>query len=205
MRSPLRLMIVGWTIGALSSASATAPLHTKATTTTHEEGHQGMERATFAAGCFWGVEALFRQVKGVANVTVGYTGGMSKNPTYETVCSHTTGHAEAVLVEFDPAQVSYAQLLNIFWSNHNPTTPNQQGPDHGSQYRSAIFYHTPAQNTAALALKQQLEKRHRFPKPIVTEIVPATTFYRAEEDHQRYFEKHGGGQCRINLGPTHDS
>ena len=163
-----------------------------------------MEQATFAAGCFWGVEALFRQVKGVANATVGYTGGTSKNPTYETVCSHTTGHAEAVLVEFDPSQVSYAQLLNIFWSNHNPTTPNQQGPDHGSQYRSAIFYHTPAQNTAALALKQQLEGRHRFPKPIVTEIVPATTFYRAEEYHQRYFEKHGGGQCHINLGPTHD-
>ena len=166
----------------------------------HKETPAAMERATFAAGCFWGVEALFRQVKGVTNATVGYTGGTLKHPTYEDVCRHTTGHAEAVLVEFDPSQVSYEQLLDVFWNNHNPTTLNRQGPDHGSQYRSAIFYHTPAQHAAAEASKQRLEASHRFAKPIVTEITPAGEFYRAEEYHQRYFEKHGGGQCHINLG-----
>ncbi len=156
-----------------------------------------MEHATFAAGCFWGVESLFRQVKGVTNATVGYTGGHTKNPTYEQVCGHGTGHAEAVLLEFDPSKVSYEQLLEVFWNNHNPTTPNQQGPDHGSQYRSAIFYHTPAQQAAAEAMKQRLEAGHKFHAPIVTEIVPAAEFYRAEEYHQRYFEKNGGGQCHI--------
>ena len=156
-----------------------------------------MEHATFAAGCFWGVESLFRQVKGVTNVTVGYTGGHTKNPTYEQVCGHGTGHAEAALVEFDPSKVSYEKLLEVFWNNHNPTTPNQQGPDRGSQYRSAIFYHTPAQQAAAEAMKRRLEAGHKFRAPIVTEIVPATEFYRAEEYHQRYFEKNGGGQCHI--------
>ena len=162
--------------------------------------HQGskmVEQATFAAGCFWGVEALFRQVKGVSNVTVGYTGGTTKNPTYETVCSHTTGHAEAVLVEYDPSQVTYDQLLEVFWDNHNPTTKDRQGPDVGSQYRSAIFYHTPQQRAAAEAMKQRLERSHRFGQPIVTQIVPAGEFYPAEEYHQRYFEKHKGVQCQI--------
>ena len=158
-----------------------------------------LEQATFAAGCFWGVELLFRQVKGVVNVTVGYTGGTVANPTYEQVCSHTTGHAEAVLVDFDPSQVSYAQLLQVFWNNHNPTTPNRQGPDVGSQYRSAVFFHAPAQQAAAETMKRQLEQSRRFRAPIVTQIMPATTFYPAEEYHQRYFEKRGGGQCHINL------
>lgn len=159
-------------------------------------GDMKTEQATFAAGCFWGVESVFQQVKGVANTTAGYTGGTTKNPTYEQVCSHTTGHAEAVLVEFDPSQVSYDDLLRIFWGSHDPTTKDRQGPDRGSQYRSAIFYHTPEQRQQAEALKQQLEQRHRFKAPIVTEIVPAGEFYPAEEYHQDYFKKHGG-QCHL--------
>ena len=158
------------------------------------------EKATFAAGCFWGVEALFRQVSGVVNATVGYTGGTTKNPTYQDVCHHHTGHAEAVLVEYDPAQVTYERLLELFWNSHNPTTPNRQGPDWGSQYRSAIFYHTPAQRSAAEAMKRQLEESHRYSSPVVTQIVPAAEFYRAEEYHQRYYEKHGGAQCHIDAG-----
>ncbi len=167
-----------------------------------QEEHPMTERATFAAGCFWGVEALFRQVKGVTNATVGYTGGTTKNPTYEQVCGHGTGHAEAVLVEYDPKQVTYDELLEVFWNNHNPTTRNRQGPDVGSQYRSAVFYHTPAQQASAEAMKQRLDKSRKFPAPIVTEIVPAVEFYPAEEYHQRYFEKHGGAQCHLpfNLG-----
>lgn len=164
-----------------------------------QEGSNAMERATFAAGCFWGVETLFRQVKGVASATVGYTGGRVKNPTYEQVCRDNTGHAEAVQVEFDPSQVTYEQLLELFWNNHNPTTLNRQGPDVGSQYRSAVFYHTPGQQAAAEAMKQRLEQQRKFPRPIVTHIVPASEFYRAEEYHQRYFEKNGGGQCHINF------
>ena len=159
------------------------------------------EQATFAAGCFWGVEALFRQVKGVTNATVGYTGGTLAHPSYERVCANTTGHAEAVLVEFDPARVSYEELLDVFWNNHDPTTMNRQGPDWGSQYRSAIFTHNAAQQAAAEASKQRLEQRHQFTKPIVTQIAPAGAFYPAEEYHQRYFEKHGGAQCHITLGP----
>lgn len=155
--------------------------------------------ATVAAGCFWGVEAVFRQVHGVVNTTVGYTGGTVPNPTYDAVCSHTTGHAEAVLVEYDPSQVTYERLLEIFWNNHNPTTPNRQGPDRGSQYRSAIFCHSPEQQAAAEASKQRLERSRRFASPIVTQIVPAGPFYQAEEYHQRYLEKHGGAQCPIDL------
>ena len=173
--------------GAMACASAT-------------EGSMHRQHATFAAGCFWGVEAAFRQVKGVTNTTVGYTGGRTADPTYEQVCRHTTGHAEAVLVEYDPAQVSYAQLLDVFWNTHDPTTLNQQGPDRGSQYRSAIFYQTPEQRAAAEASKAQLERAHRYDRPIVTQIAPATAFYRAEEYHQRYVEKHGGAQCHIPLG-----
>ena len=154
-----------------------------------------LEKATFAAGCFWGVEATFRAVKGVKNTTVGYTGGKFVNPTYEDVCGNRTGHAESVLVEFDPAEVSYDQLLDVFWNCHNPTTPDRQGPDEGSQYRSVIFYHTPAQKEAALASKKKLEESGKYKQPIVTEIVPATTFYRAEEYHQQYEEKHGGASC----------
>lgn len=150
-----------------------------------------MEKATFAAGCFWGVEAAFRRVEGVISTTVGYTGGWLESPTYEDVCTGTTGHAEAVLVEFDPSRVSYEDLLEVFWSIHDPTTPNRQGPDIGPQYRSAIFYHTPEQEAAARAAKANLERSGRFTRPIVTEIVPASTFYPAEEYHQRYYEKRG--------------
>ncbi len=156
-----------------------------------------MEKATFAAGCFWGVEAAFRQVQGVTATAVGYTGGSLPNPTYEDVCSDTTGHAEAVQVEYDPAQVSYDELLDVFWANHDPTTRNRQGPDVGSQYRSAVFFHTPEQQRAAQASKERLEESGRFKRPIVTEITPASEFYRAEEYHQRYLEKRGMASCRL--------
>lgn len=156
------------------------------------------ERATFAAGCFWGVEASFRRVKGVVNATAGYTGGHTANPSYDEVCTDKTGHAEAVLVEFDPSTVSYDQLLDAFWSIHDPTTKNRQGPDVGSQYRSAIFYHTTKQRDEALASKERLERNRRYGKRrIVTEIAPASTFYPAEEYHQRYHEKQGMRGCRI--------
>src|SRR2546426_1986815 len=147
-----------------------------------------MEKATFGAGCFWGVEAAFRQATGVVSTAVGYSGGHFPNPTYQDVCSHKTGHAEVVQVEYDPAQVSYEDLLKVFWDNHDPTTLNRQGPDIGSQYRSAIFFHTPEQQAAALASKEKLTSRGRYRRPIVTQIVPASPFYRAEEDHQQYLE-----------------
>lgn len=156
-----------------------------------------MSKATFAAGCFWGVEALFRQLPGVASTRVGYTGGNSPNPTYEDVCTDRTGHAEAVEVEFDPGKIGYNQLLDAFWENHDPTTPNRQGPDFGSQYRSAIFFHSPEQEAAAKASKAALEKSGRYRKPIVTEIVPATNFYQAEDYHQQYLEKRGAASCHI--------
>jgi peptide-methionine (S)-S-oxide reductase len=156
-----------------------------------------MEKATFAAGCFWGVEAAFRQTKGVKSTTVGYTGGTTKNPTYEQVCTDSTGHAEAVEVEYDPAELSYDQLLTVFWENHDPTQLNRQGPDFGSQYRSAIFYHSREQQAAATASKDRLETSGKFKRPIVTEIVPATEFFRAEEYHQQYLEKRGQASCHI--------
>lgn len=155
------------------------------------------DTATFAAGCFWGVQASFDGVKGVVSTTVGYAGGHTEKPTYKDVCSDTTGHAEAVQVVFDPAVVTYEQLLDKFWSIHDPTTLNRQGPDFGSQYRSVVFYHSPEQQAAATASEEKLEKAHRFPRPIVTEIVPAATFWPAEEYHQKYFQKHGGGSCHI--------
>jgi peptide methionine sulfoxide reductase msrA/msrB len=156
------------------------------------------EKATFAAGCFWGVEAAFRRVKGVRATIVGYTGGTAENPGYKQVCTGTTGHAEAVLVEYDPAVVSYEELLDVFWNTHDPTTLNRQGPDIGSQYRSAVFYHTPAQQAAATAAKEELKKSGRFgQRDIVTEIVPASAFYRAEEYHQQYLEKKGLATCGI--------
>jgi peptide-methionine (S)-S-oxide reductase len=156
-----------------------------------------MAKATFAAGCFWGVEDAFRQVKGVKSTTVGYTGGTTKNPTYQEVCTDRTGHAEAVEVEFDPTQVSYEQLLTLFWEIHDPTTKNQQGPDVGSQYRSSIFYHDAAQQAAAQASKEELEKSRKLRRPIVTEILSAPEFYRAEDYHQQYFEKRGVRSCHI--------
>jgi len=156
-----------------------------------------MEKATFGAGCFWGVEAEFRKVPGVTRTTVGYSGGTLPNPTYRDVCSDQTGHAEVVQVEFDPSQVSYDTLLNVFWENHDPTTLNRQGPDVGTQYRSAIFFHDAKQEAAAGASKAEVQKRSR--RPIVTEITPASQFYPAEEYHQRYLEKRGLASCHIGL------
>lgn len=153
-----------------------------------------MGKATFAAGCFWGIEAEFRGVAGVADAVCGYTGGRTDKPTYEDVCSGASGHAEAVEVSYDPAKVSYEQLLEAFWKMHDPTTLNRQGPDLGTQYRSAIFFHTPDQEAAAR--KSLRETQPRFRDPIVTEIVPAETFWRAEEYHQRYFERRGLAACR---------
>jgi peptide-methionine (S)-S-oxide reductase len=154
------------------------------------------QKATFAAGCFWGVEAAFRKVKGVLDVTVGYTGGKTEDPTYEQVCTNTTGHAESVLIEYDAGLVTYDQLLDVFWSIHDPTTKDRQGPDVGSQYRSVIFYHNADQKNRAEASISSLEKSGAYRRPIVTEIVPAARFYRAEEHHQRYYEKHGLVSCR---------
>lgn len=156
-----------------------------------------MEKATFAAGCFWGVEAAFREVPGVVSTRVGYTGGTFPNPTYKDVCSDRTGHAEALEIAFDPSQVSYEDLLEKLWSIHDPTTPNRQGPDVGSQYRSAIFFHTPQQEASARASVERLRKSGRLHRPVVTEIVPASTFWEAEEYHQRYLEKRGLASCHI--------
>ncbi|MFZ0211599.1 MAG: peptide-methionine (S)-S-oxide reductase MsrA [Candidatus Acidiferrales bacterium] len=156
-----------------------------------------MAKATFAAGCFWGVEEAFRHIKGVTSTTVGYTGGTTKNPSYKDVCTGTTGHAEAVEVEFDPAQVSYRELLAAFFQNHNPTTLNSQGPDHGTQYRSAIFYHDAEQEAAAREAIAALEKSGVFKRPIVTQIKPASEFYRAEEYHQQYLAKRGAASCHF--------
>lgn len=156
-----------------------------------------MAKATFAAGCFWGVEATFRALPGVTSTRVGYTGGNLANPTYKDVCTDRTGHAEAVEVEFDQTKISYEKLLDVFWENHDPTQLNRQGPDWGTQYRSAIFYHSREQESAAKASKQELEKAHRYSKPIVTQIVPATTFYEAEDYHQQYLEKRGLATCHI--------
>jgi peptide-methionine (S)-S-oxide reductase len=155
------------------------------------------EKATFGAGCFWGVEETFRQLPGVSSTAVGYAGGAKENPTYEDVCGDATGHAEVVEVEFDPAEIAYTKLLDVFWSNHNPTTLNRQGPDVGTQYRSAIFYHSPEQKQQAEASKAALEKSGRFPRPIVTQIEPAPKFWRAEEYHQQYLRKRGQTHCAI--------
>lgn len=151
------------------------------------------EIATFAAGCFWGVESAFRVVQGVLSTKVGYTGGSTKNPTYEHVCSDKTGHAEAVQVEFDPKQVSYHELLTVFWNCHDPTQLNRQGPDVGDQYRSAIFYHNEQQKKAALASQETMQQEYRG--KIVTQILPASQFYNAEDYHQQYLEKRGKTHC----------
>ncbi len=148
-----------------------------------------MQKATFGAGCFWGVEVTFRKVDGVLETVVGYTGGETAKPSYEEVCSGRTGHAEAVQLQFDPARVSYGELLDVFWDLHDPTTLNRQGPDVGTQYRSAIYVHDAEQEAAATASKERLQQTGRYRDPIVTEIVPAGEFYRAEDYHQQYFEK----------------
>jgi peptide-methionine (S)-S-oxide reductase len=181
--------LVGFVPAATVSAAKGA--HTKMEKTTT------VEKATFAAGCFWGVEAAFRQVQGVVSTQVGYTGGRTVNPTYEDVCTDRTGHAEAVEVTYDPSRVRYEDLLNVFWKNHDPTTENRQGPDVGQQYRSAIFFHSPAQEVAAKASRAHLEAEHRYRRPIATQIVAAGPFYRAEEYHQQYLEKRGLSVCHI--------
>ena len=152
-----------------------------------------MEKATFGAGCFWGVEAAFRELRGVVATAVGYLGGTTENPTYQDVCSGETNHAEVVEVQFDPTMVSYDQLLELFWQNHNPTTKNRQGPDFGTQYRSAIFFHTPEQEAAAKA--SLVKAQASWKAPIVTEITPASTFWKAEDYHQQYLEKRGLASC----------
>lgn len=156
-----------------------------------------MAKATFAAGCFWGVEATFRALPGVNSTRVGYIGGHTENPTYKDVCTDSTGHAEAVEVDYDPTKVPYGDLLEIFWENHDPTQLNRQGPDWGTQYRSAIFFHNPEQQVEAEASKASLEQSHRFSKPIVTQIVPAVVFFPAEDYHQQYLEKRGLASCHI--------
>jgi peptide-methionine (S)-S-oxide reductase len=155
------------------------------------------EQAMFGAGCFWGVEETFRNLQGVTSTAVGYAGGTTENPSYADVCSDETGHAEVVHLEFDPSQISYDQLLDVFWSNHNPTTLNRQGPDVGTQYRSVIFYYSLEQKAAAEASKQKLAASGKFNRPIVTQIEPAPNFWRAEEYHQRYLAKRGQSHCAI--------
>ena len=193
------LVAVGCVVALVSCAQS--PAETRPTAgdrAQHTAGSTKMEKATFAAGCFWGVEETFRQIKGVASTAVGYSGGTFERPTYQDVCTDRTGHAEAVQVEFDPSQVSYERLLEVFWSNHDPTTPNRQGPDVGTQYRSVIFYHTPAQQAAAMASKEKLGKSGKYKRPIATQIVPAATFWRAEEYHQRYLAKRGRTSCETH-------
>ena len=154
-------------------------------------------KAMFGAGCFWGVEEEFRKIPGVLDTAVGYSGGKLDHPTYKDVCNDDTGHAEVVEVDYDPTRVSYDALLDVFWNGHNPTQLNRQGPDVGTQDRSAIFFHTPEQEAAARASKEKLQKSGRFPKPIVTEISPAQTFWRAEDYHQQYLAKRGLGSCHV--------
>lgn len=156
-----------------------------------------VQKATFGAGCFWGVEAAFRQLKGVVSTSVGYMGGTLENPTYENVCTDRTGHAEVVEVLYDPSQITYEDLLEVFWKIHDPTTLNRQGPDRGTQYRSVIFYHTPEQEAVARTSKERLERSGKFKRGIVTQIEPAARFWRAEEYHQQYYEKTGMKSCRF--------
>jgi peptide-methionine (S)-S-oxide reductase len=155
------------------------------------------EIATFGAGCFWGIEAAFRRVPGVLDAAVGYSGGRTENPSYQDVCTDTTGHAEVVQVTFDPAKLSYEQLLDVFWTIHDPTQVNRQGPDYGKQYRTAIFFHSPEQEAAAKKSKQALEASGKLRRPVATEITAAGPFWRAEEYHQRYLEKRGAASCHI--------
>jgi peptide-methionine (S)-S-oxide reductase len=160
--------------------------------------------ATFSAGCFWGVQAAFDKVPGVISTTVGYSGGKVVNPTYEQVCTHTTGHAESVLITYDPKQISYAKLLDIFWSCHDPTTPNRQGPDIGSNYRSVIFYHDAEQEQIAKASMKEVDASHVFKAPISTEIIPAAPFYKAEEYHQHFYDKMGEPNvCHVGPAKVH--
>jgi peptide-methionine (S)-S-oxide reductase len=155
------------------------------------------ETATFGAGCFWGIEAAFRRIPGVTDAIVGYSGGHTENPTYKDVCTDETGHAEVVQVTFDPAKVTYEELLNAFWRMHDPTQVNRQGPDFGSQYRTAIFFHSPEQEAIAKKSRAAMEANGNLKRRIATEITPASTFYRAEEYHQKYLEKRGASSCHF--------
>ena len=156
-----------------------------------------MEKATFGAGCFWGVEETFRKLPGVVSTQVGYMGGHTSNPTYKQVCTDGTGHAEVVEVTFDPSKIAYPDLLGVFWANHDPTTMNRQGPDVGAQYRSAAFYHSPEQQAEAQTFKEKLERSKIYKRPIVTEITPAAAFWPAEDYHQQYLAKRGQSHCHI--------
>ena len=185
---PFTALLAVSALGVLRLSQAGTPDPSATPEAKHHSGK--VEVATFAGGCFWGIQDKFDRIPGVLNTTAGYTGGTLKNPTYEDVCSHTTGHAEAVKVEFDPDAVSYGKLLDAFWKMHNPTEKNRQGPDVGDNYRSSIFYHSPEQKTAAERSKEKLDAE-RYHGTIVTEIVLATEFYPAEEYHQHYFKKKG--------------
>jgi peptide-methionine (S)-S-oxide reductase len=183
-------------VTAPTSAPATQPGKKSA----GDKGKVMTQKAMFGAGCFWGVEEAFRQVPGVIETTVGYSGGTTKNPTYKDVCTDRTGHVEVVLVEYDPAQVGYDKLLEVFWKAHNPTQVNRQGPDVGSQYRSVIFVYSPEQEAAAKASKEKLAASGKFKQPIATAIEPAREFYKAEEYHQKYLFKRGLGSCHVPDG-----
>ena len=205
MKSVIPLLFAGILMGCMRSSSRVEPAATQASSRT-DQGPTAMntKQATFAAGCFWGVEAAFRKVPGVISTEVGYTGGHTDDPTYRQVCSDRTGHAEAVLVKYDPAKVSYAELLDAFWSCHDPTTANRQGPDVGTQYRSVIFFHDSEQEKLARESMKEVDDSGVFRRKIVTEIVPASRFYSAEEYHQQYFEKQGTAEsCHVGIANVH--
>jgi peptide-methionine (S)-S-oxide reductase len=204
------LVIAGLILGACAAVYVASEFAASAgsdgpTVLEPPEPPPGMAKATFGAGCFWCTEAVFRQLKGVESVVPGYSGGSVKNPTYRQICAGTTGHAEAVQVTYDPAVISYEELLEVFWQAHDPTTRDRQGNDVGPQYRSVIFYHTDAQRDLAEEYRQKLDASGAFARPIVTEIVPFTEFYRAEAEHQNYFEQHSRQPyCRVVIGPKVD-
>jgi peptide methionine sulfoxide reductase msrA/msrB len=192
------IVVMRWGMGPRALAGSSVP------STQPRDPNMKTEQATFAAGCFWGVEAAFRKVDGVVETQVGYTGGHTQNPTYRDVCGDETGHAEAVLVTYDPKRVSFPELLDAFWSAHDPTTVDRQGPDVGNQYRSAVFFHSPEQEQAANSSKKEVDDSHVFRRPIVTKIVPAVKFYTAEEYHQQYFEKKGMAEsCHVGIADVH--
>jgi peptide-methionine (S)-S-oxide reductase len=195
------VLSLGW---LLTSRSSTIAAEAANTTLGEKIDPAKLQQATFAAGCFWGVEETFRRVNGVVATEVGYTGGITDFPTYEQVCTNTTNHAESVLVTFDPTIISYAELLDVFWSCHDPTTVDRQGPDVGKQYRSVIFYHNAEQQQIAEASLKEVDDSHIFGDKIVTEIIPAPKFYPAEDYHQQYFEKEGSAEtCHVGIAVVH--
>ncbi len=191
----LAVLVLGGSSVWFANSNVTDPKNMKEVKPEIGEKPAQLEKATFGAGCFWGVEATFRQKPGVWRTLVGYSGGQTDNPTYKEVCADNTGHAEVVQVEYDPTKVKYEELLQIFWENHNPTTLDRQGPDVGSQYRSAVFFHNDEQKQLAEKSKQELSASGKWSKPVVTEITPAKPFYEAEDYHQQYLEKRGMSSC----------